>query len=315
MENKSNNILKNYLVEPLNSDMGYYFKTSNIIYEKKTKYQNLEIFDIPMFGKILRLDGVFQTSEKDEFLYHELLAHVPGIAINGSKKALVIGGGDGGAIEELLKYPNLEKVVMVELDEDVVTASKEYIPNISNGAFDSSKLELRFEDGIKYIQNTNESFDQILLDLTDPFGPSTELYTKEFYQTVSKKLSAQGVLSLHIESPISRPEVFARIYWTLKSIFKYVTPMVNYVPMYGSLWGFAAASNNTNVTDITKETIISRLKNHNIQNLKFYNENTHFSVMAMPQYINEIIKEEKSPILSGTHLNIEKDLDTFYICK
>ncbi|MDH5719981.1 MAG: polyamine aminopropyltransferase [Spirochaetia bacterium] len=307
--------LTEYLVEPLNYDMGYYFKTGKKLFEKQTPYQKLEIHEFPAFGKVLRLDGIFQTSEKDEYLYHEILAHVPGIALNGPETALVIGGGDGGAAEELLKYSTIKKVVMVELDEDVVEASKAYIPSISNGAFESEKLELRFEDGIKYIENTNERFDQIFLDLTDPFGPSTALYTKEFYTMVSEKLTERGVLSLHIESPVSRPNIFGRIHYTLKTIFKHVRPMFNYVPLYGTMWGFAAASNQTDVLDINRKQIKERIANLKLNDLSFYNADTHFSVLAVPKYIDDILKIPREPIVKGTNLAVAEQLLTYLLCK
>ncbi|HRP69748.1 MAG TPA: hypothetical protein PLY93_09485, partial [Turneriella sp.] len=239
-----------------------------------------------------------------EFLYHEPLAHVGGISIDGPKKALVIGGGDGGAAEEFLKYKTIEKVVMVELDGGVVDACKEHIPLISNGAFENPKLELRIEDGIKYVFETKEVFDQVLLDLTDPFGPSIELYTHEFYEQIARILSDKGVLSLHIESPITRPELFAKLYWTLKSVFPIVRPMTNYVPLYGALWGFALASKTTDPTTLDKKTIVERLNAHALPSLKFYNEDTHHSLMALPNYVREMLHQKQEPIHKGDTLPV-----------
>ncbi|MBV6492151.1 MAG: Polyamine aminopropyltransferase [Turneriella sp.] len=292
------------LVETLNPDMGYFFRSAKKLFETRTKFQDLEIHELPRHGKMLRLDGVFQTSDNDEFLYHEPLVHVGGISIDGPKKALVIGGGDGGAAEEFLKYKTVEKVVMVELDGDVVEACKEYIPNISNGAFSNPKLELRIEDGIKYVFETKEVFDQVLLDLTDPFGPSIELYTHEFYQQVSKILSDTGVLSLHIESPITRPELFGKLYWTLKSVFNVVRPMTNYVPLYGALWGFALASKKIDPLTVAKDVVLDRLNKHQLGELKFYNEDTHHSLMALPNYVRTMLAQKQTPIHKGDTLPV-----------
>jgi spermidine synthase len=292
------------LVETLNPDMGYFFRTNKKLYEARTQYQDLEIHELPRHGRMLRLDGVFQTSERDEFLYHEPLAHVGGITIDGPRKALVIGGGDGGAAEEFLKYKTIEKVVMVELDGGVVDACKKYIPGICGNAFNDPKLELRIQDGIQYVFETNETFDQILLDLTDPFGPSIELYTHEFYAQISRILSNEGVLSLHIESPITRPELFSKLYWTLKSVFPIVKPMTNYVPLYGTLWGFALASKTQDPTSVDKKTIVERLAKHQLPGLQFYNEDTHHSLFALPNYIRDVIRTEQQPIRKGDTLPV-----------
>ncbi|MES0491575.1 MAG: polyamine aminopropyltransferase [Leptospirales bacterium] len=308
----SSNFVKqdNLLIESLTQNMGYYFRSGSILYKTKTEFQDLEIHDIPNFGKVLRLDGVFQTSEKDEFLYHEPLAHVPGIAMNGGEKGLVIGGGDGGSAEELLKYPGMKKVVMVELDRGVVEASKKYLPTISNGIFNSDRLELRFEDGIQYIQNvaqTNEKFDQVILDLTDPVGPSVALYTKEFYESVNAILNPAGVMSLHIESPITRPEIFATLYHTLKSVFRHVRPMLNYVPMYGSLWGYASASQEVDPSLLSESDVKERINNLGLTDLQFYNEKTHSSLLAMPNYVQELLATPQKPFTKNNLPQIEQD--------
>lgn len=292
------------LIETLNSDMGYFFRTAKKLHETRTKFQDLEVHEIPRYGRMLRLDGVFQTSDHDEYLYHEPLTHVAGMTIDGPKNALIVGGGDGGAAEEFLKYKTIEKVVMVELDGGVVDACKVHIPKISNGAFDNPKLELRIEDGIKYVFETKESFDQVMLDLTDPFGPSIELYTHEFYSQISKILSDKGILSLHIESPITRPELFSKLFWTLKSVFPIVRPMLNYVPLYGTLWGYAVASKTQDPAQIEKKVLLERITKHALPDLQFYNEDTHHSLFALPNYVREMIKTEQSPIRKGDTLPV-----------
>jgi len=296
------------LVESLSPNMGYYFRSQEVLVKTQTEFQSLEVHEFKDYGRVLRLDGIFQTSDRDEFLYHEPLAHVPGIAMNGAKTSLVIGGGDGGAAEELLKYSTMEKVVMVELDEGVVVNSKKYIPSIAKDAFDSNRLELRYEDGIKYIQNTNEKFDHVLLDLTDPFGPSAALYTKNFYQDINRILNPGGALSLHIESPITRPNIFSGLYWTLKSVFKNVTPMLNYVPLYGTLWGFAIASQTLDPLNITPEEVKKRLDHFKLPDLHFYNPNTHFSLMSLPNYVKELLAVEQKPYTPDYSPNVESQI-------
>jgi len=296
------------LIESLSHDMGYFFRSREVLYKGKTPFQDMEFHEFRNYGRILRLDGIFQTSDRDEFLFHEPLAHVPGISMNGPKKALVIGGGDGGSAEELLKYNTIEKVVMVELDPDVVEYSKKYLPSISNGAFDDPRMELRIEDGIKFIKETDEKFDHVLLDLTDPLGPSVFLYTKEFYQAVDRILTPNGALTLHIESPVTRPAIFSGLFWTLKSVFKNVRPMLNYVPLYGTLWGYAMASQNVDPLDISPDQVEQRIKDLGLTDLQFYNKGTHFSLMALPNYIAALITEPKEPFTEASPLNVEGEL-------
>ena len=295
-----------YLVEPLNQNMGFYFRATKLLESIETPYQHLEIYEVPEYGRVLRLDGIFQTSDQDEFLYHEPLIHAPAISMDAPSTALVIGGGDGGSIEELLKYPSLERVVMVELDELVVQRSKEYLPNISKGAFDSDRLELRFENGIDYVLYANESFDQIVLDLTDAFGPSSELYTKKFYESVKNILSKKGILSLHIESPVTTKEVFKRVYATLVSTFKYTRIMLNYVPLYGSLWGFALASEYHDPIQLKQEEIQRRIFKHGLNDLRFYNAETHAALFSLPNYIKDMIQDPVPTITRKDQISVEQ---------
>ena len=289
-----------YKVELLNGNSGYFFKTNQLIFQTKTKYQNLEIYNTEDYGKILCLDNTFQTSDFDEFLYHEPLIHIPHIALKNPKSVLIIGGGDGGAIKQVLKYKSIENITVVELDEDVVKYSIQYLPQISDGAFNSNKVNLIIGDGKKYIESTNQKFDCIILDLTDPFGPSASLYTSEFFTKIKQNLNHNGILSLHIQSPITRPLILQRIYSTLKSVFTHVNTIFNYIPLYGTLWGFGIASNTINIDTITSNDIKNILNQHNINDLKFYNEKTHFALTAIPNYIQNILNQSQEII---TELN------------
>ena len=197
MVKNSENEKTKYYVETAGRSYGYFLKIDKVLYEGETPFQKLAVFSNKLFGNVLRLDNVFQTSEGDEFFFHETIAQRPVCAHPNPKKVLVIGGGDGGSAEEALKSNCVEKVVMIELDEQVVVQSKKYLPKIHMGAFDNPKLELKFEDGLKFIENTNEQFDVIVVDMTDPIGPSVLLYTQEFYKRIAQVLGPNGILSLH----------------------------------------------------------------------------------------------------------------------
>ena len=183
-----------FLAEAVNRDYGFFIRAEAPIVDASTRFQKIEVFDTPMFGRVLRLDNVFQTSERDEFFYHENMCHVGAIAQPAPRRALVIGGGDGGAVEELLKHNTMQRVVLAELDEGVVEAAKQHLQAIHRGAFSDPRLEVRIGDGKAFIESGAERFDQIVIDLTDASGPSLALYTREFYELCRARLAPGGAL-------------------------------------------------------------------------------------------------------------------------
>ena len=162
------------------------------------------------FGRLFRLDGHFMTSERDEFFYHEMLVHMPGIAHPAPERALIVGGGDGGSAEELLKYPSIRSVKLCEIDLAVVDISRKHLASVHKGAFDDPRLDLCIGDGFAFVRETTEQFDLIVLDLTDPGGPSTRLYTPEFYRACAARLRPMGAMTLHIASPVAHPRARPR---------------------------------------------------------------------------------------------------------
>ena len=200
-----------YLAERLSADFGFYLSDRRLLDQRQSAWQHIEVFENPQFGRVMRIDGCFMTSERDEFFYHEPMVHLPAIAHPGVRRALVVGGGDGGAAEELLKLPGMERVVLAELDSEVIAMAREWLGAIHRGAFDDPRLELRLGDARAFIGQTEERFDQIILDLTDPFGPAVELYTVEFYAACRRILNPGGVVSLHLGSPIHLQESMRRI--------------------------------------------------------------------------------------------------------
>ena len=169
-----------YALEALTDDFGFYVRADALLAERRSPMQHIEILDTPLFGRAMRIDGCFMTSERDEFFYHEPMIHLPAVSFGRPRSALIIGGGDGGAAEELLKHPDMQRVVLAELDADVVEMAREWLPAIHRGAFDDPRLELLLGDGRAFVEQCEERFDQIVLDLTDPFGPAVALYTREF---------------------------------------------------------------------------------------------------------------------------------------
>ena len=199
---------RQYLYEFLNDDYGFFIRSSARLEGhtacKPSRYGELQ------FGRLLRLDGCFMTSEHEEFFYHENLIHIALTAHEDPRKVLIIGGGDGGAAEEALKHPSVERVTVVELDGKVVDIAKQFVGNIHHGVFEHPRLRLLIADGLKFIAETNERFDHIALDLPDPIGPAAKLYEEAFFRDCKRALAPGGVLTLHMGSPVPNQIVKAR---------------------------------------------------------------------------------------------------------
>jgi len=271
---------------------GFFIIPKSKIYSKKSKFQQIEIFYHDYFGKILRIDGCFQTSELDECLYHEPLVQFALFSHPNPKKVLIIGGGDGGSLKEVVKHKDIEKIVMVEIDKEVVNISKRFLKNINKNAFKDKRVKIIYQDGIKYLEENKEKYDVIILDLTDPSGESLRLYTKEFYEKVKKKLNKKGVVSLHTESYLFYPKVFGRIISTLKSVFNYVSPHGNDVPLYGGTISFALCSKDINFTNIKEFEVVRRLDRKKIKDLKYFTPSLFLASLELPKYVNEVIEQK-----------------------
>jgi spermidine synthase len=279
---------RQHMYEALNDDYGFYIRSSKLLEEGKTEFQDLEVHDTPQFGKLFRLDGCFMTSEREEFVYHENLIHPALTAHPDPRKVLVIGGGDGGAVEEALKHPGVEEAVLVELDGKVVEVAKRYFEMIHQGVFDNPRLRLRIEDGMKFIAEADERFDVIALDLPDPIGPATALYEEAFFRDCKRALAPGGVLTLHMGSPVSKPERVKTHYERLAKVFGMVRPYVMFIPLYGCLWSMAACSDTLDVGAVKPEEIDRRIARRGLQQLQYYNGATHQAVFALPNFVREL---------------------------
>ena len=285
-----------YALEALTDDFGFYVRADALLAERRSPMQHIEILDTPLFGRAMRIDGCFMTSERDEFFYHEPMVHLPAIAHPGVRRALVVGGGDGGAAEELLKLPGMERVVLAELDSEVIAMAREWLGAIHRGAFDDPRLELRLGDARAFIGQTEERFDQIILDLTDPFGPAVELYTVEFYAACRRALNPGGVLSLHLGSPVHLPESLGRIAASVRAVFPIFRPYLQYVPLYGTLWCMGMASDSTDPARLSADEVDARIAARGLRDLQLYNGAMHQALLAQPNYLRELLAQPAEPI-------------------
>jgi spermidine synthase len=277
------------LMEPLNDSTGFYIKATRQLGEWQTRFQKMAIYDTPHYGKIFRLDGFNMTSEKEEFVYHENLIHPALTAHAAPKKVLIIGGGDGGSSEEALKHPSVESTTMVEIDADVIDVAKKHFHAVHQGVFDNPRLRVLVEDGMKFVRETQEKFDLIALDLNDPMGPAEALYSAEFFQQLRQALAPGGALTLHIGSPVARPERVAQLAQRLNTVFRIVRPYAMYIPLYGSLWAMAVCSDKLDPKSLTADEIDRRIEARKLGDLKYYNGETHEGVFALPNFVRDLV--------------------------
>ena len=258
---------------------GIFFRINRILFTKKTPYQRIDIVDTPEWGRVLLLNGRVMLTERDEFIYHEMLVHPPMVLHKKPSKILIIGGGDGGSLREVLKY-DVSEVTLVELDEEVVKASKEYLPFVSLGYADP-RVKTIIRDGLEFLKNSSESFDVIIIDSPDPIGPAKSLYEREFYEFANERLNEDGIISLQSESPIFHLETMVEINNKLKRIFNSVYFYIAPVPTYpGGFWSFAIASINMNHREIKRDPP---------PGLKYYNRKIHFYLFSLPNFLkNEL---------------------------
>lgn len=275
--------------EWLTADAGVVFRRRALLESVATPFQQLEVFDTPALGRMFRLDDSNMTSERDEFFYHENLVHPAAIAHAGPRTALVIGGGDGGSIEELLKHPSITRVVMAELDAEVVRMARIWFASVHRGALDDPRLEIRIGDGADFVRSTDEKFDLVLMDLTDPVGPAAALYTAEFHRATEQVLAPGGMLSLHVGPPFFDPERFRRHMRALREVFAVVRPYFVHIPLYGANWGMACASQSADPALLAPREVDDRIAARGIGNLQYFNGDMHRAGFALPNYVRELI--------------------------
>ena len=277
------------LTEHLTDEWGFFIRSACRFEQFRSRYQAIEVHDTVPFGRLFRLDGHFMTSEKDEFFYHENLVHVAAISHAAPRRALIIGGGDGGSAEELLKHPSMTAVTVCEIDAAVVDISRRYLQAVHHGALDDPRLTLEIGDGFAYVRNSTGQFDLIVLDLTDPGGPSTPLYTAEFYRACAARLGPGGAMTLHIASPVAHPARIRDGLARLREAFAVVTPYLTSIPLYGGLWMMACAAATLDPRTLSAAEVDRRIASRGLARLQFYNGETHRAALALPNFVRDLV--------------------------
>lgn len=264
-------------------------KVEKQLFHGQSEYQKIDIFESQEFGRFLSLDGVMRLTEKDEFIYHEMIIHVPMAVHPKIKKVLVIGAGDGGAIRELTRYKTIEHIDLVEIDEMVVSACKEYLQQTAC-SFDDVRLHIYYQDGLKFIRKYENEYDLIIVDSTDPFGPGEGLFTKEFYGNCLKAMKEDGIMVNQHESPFYEEDATAmkRAHKRIAETFPISKVYQAHIPTYPSghwLFGFASKKYHPMNDLKAKEWNALGLKT------KYYNTNLHKGAFYLPNYVEEMLED------------------------
>ncbi len=265
-------------------------KIRKILYRKKSKFQKIQVLESENWGRVLTLDENIQTTERDEFIYHEMISHVPLFLHPNPKNVLIIGGGDGGVLREVLKH-KIKKVTLVEIDKDVIEVSKKYLQKIHCNSFYDKRAEIIIGDGIDFVTEYKNTFDVIIIDSTDPVGAAEGLFTDKFYKDVLSALRQAGFLVTQSGAVFAQWQEFSKTFKKMKKFFKYVSPYLTVVPTYpSSFWSFTIASKNFDfekqpMSRIEKKYILLKKK------LKFYSPQIHRGAFVIPQFIVENMGE------------------------
>ncbi len=280
---------KRILQEWLNSSHGFFYTINRTLHKGSTKYQDIELVDTDEMGNVLLLDNITQVGERVDWQYHEPMVHMPMLAHPNPKTVLVIGGGDGGILREVLRYESVKHIDFVELDEEVVSFSRTYLQSVNGGAFENPKVHARFEDGRSFVERTDTVYDVVIMDMTDPFGPSKMLYTREFYTHVRNRLDPNtGIFTMHSESPVTRPVAFQCVRRTLGAVFPVVRTTYTFIQMYATFWSITLASNGPDIQDLDAATVDSRIRARGIHDLKIITGDTWQAMQVEYPYIADI---------------------------
>jgi spermidine synthase len=277
------------ITETLYDAYGQRFTVDEVYFESRTDHQHLLIFHNAKFGRVMTLDGVVQTTERDEFFYHEMMAHVPLFAHGAARRVLIIGGGDGGLLREVVKHRSVEQVVQVEIDASVVDMARTWFPDHSRGAFDDPRLELVIADGAAFVREAEPPFDVILVDSTDPIGPGEVLFTNEFYRDCHALLAADGILVTQNGVPFMQLDEVRKTARGFREIFAdwhfYGVAVPTYV---GGIMTLGWASRDPANRQVDEQELTRRFEDAAIET-RYYTPAVHRGAFALPRYVEEAI--------------------------
>lgn len=279
-----------FWTETLYNAYGQRFRVDEVLFEEKSEHQHLLIFRNEQFGRVLALDGIVQTTERDEFIYHEMLTHVPLIAHGNARRVLIIGGGDGGILREVCRHHTVEHITQVEIDQSVIDLAKTWFPGHSDGAYDDARANIIIGDGFDFVQTTQDRFDVIISDSTDPLGPGEVLFSKDFYAGCQRSLNPGGLLVTQNGVPFMQPGELSNTAARLSKLFRDRRFYTAAVPSYiGGVMTFAWASDNPDLARVDLDTLTRRWLLQHIQS-RYYTPELHQAAFALPRYLLDMLQ-------------------------
>ncbi len=270
--------------ELIDDKYGITIKVKDVLFTAQSEFQKVDVMDSESHGRILTLDGLMMTTERDEFYYHEMISHIPMLSHKNPENILVIGGGDGVTIREVMKHNTVKKAVLCEIDGMVIDASKKFLPTIAC-ELDNPKVEVVVADAIEYIKDKKNCYDVILIDSTDPMGPGEGLFTEEFYTNVKNALKDGGIMAAQSESPFANQKEMKMMYSLLKKVFPITSTFVGPIPTYpGGYWSWAFCSKDVKPLSYIDEQRAATIT----KTCKIYNTDYHKACFALPNFIKEL---------------------------
>jgi spermidine synthase len=299
-----------WLRDNISADFALLHRIEEVLYEGRTKYQFAQVVRSRRLGMCLVLDGKIQSSEADEFIYHEALVQPAMLAHPASEAIFIAGGGEGATLREVLTHKTVKRAVMVDIDEAVVALSRKFLPNLSRGAFDDRRTELYHVDAREYLAKSKERFDVIIIDLPDPIeeGPAYLLYTREFYGIAREHLTDDGLIAVQAGSA-SLTELLnlTAVYNTLKGVFPIVSPYVVDMPCFGSPWGFCVASQKSDPAKLSPAEVDGRIAARDLSRLRLYDGLAHHGMFSLPGYIREALASQRRIITDAEPLYLKNN--------
>ena len=280
--------------ETLHPGIRFSFEADRVLFEDKTEHQHLVLLENQLFGKVLLLDEVTQVTTADEFIYHEMMSHVPILAHGGARDVLIVGGGDCGLAEEVLKHSSVERLVQVEIDAAVVEFSKQHFAEMNAPVFSDDRFDLVIADGVDFVKTTDKRFDVVIVDSTDPIGPGAVLFTREFYEAVKRCLKPGGVLVTQNGVPFLQADELTASIGHFNALFADASAYVICVPTYiGGHMTLGCASDNPDIRRVPVDTLRQRFESAGLDT-RYYTPEVHVAAFALPRYIEDAVEAGKA---------------------
>jgi spermidine synthase len=283
--------MERWVEETLHRGFRVNLKADRVLFDSETEHQRLIIFDNADFGRVMMLDSIVQVTTKDEFIYHEMMSHVPLFAHGRAKRALIVGGGDGGVLREALRHPELEQVTLCEIDRGVIDLSRQYFPEISAGAYDNPRTRIVIADGTKFVAETDDRYDVIMIDSTDPVGPGAVLFTREFYAGCRRCLKPGGLLVTQNGLPFLQAGELKQSIGFFRELFGDAFAYLANTPTYfGGPMSYGWATDNRKLREHRRKKIARRHERAGGFATRYWSPEVHVAAFALPPYVQELVE-------------------------